>query len=395
MKRPSRKMLGALAVLLLLMAAGAALLARKHHALAQAPRYALDPVPVRAATVERGTLTVTRPYVATVEAVRRAELSARHTAEVRDVRWTESDRVTAGETGLVLDDRDLAQQWTAAEARMAEAEAEWQLRKMHLETLERSVAFWEAEAARIRVLADDNHLSVSEAAAMEERLNEVQGQRHIAEQQVAVLRQRVESLRANREEMATRLEFARLKAPFDGVVSKRFVDPGDLATPGKPLLVIEDTSELRLAFDLPQSDLPDMRLGMEAVVRIGDEAYRRPITNIHPTLNDQRMARVWIEAGDTWNDRVRIGQYLPVSLIVETLEDVAIIPRAAVVEQAGREPYVYVIEADRLAARAVTIRGRSEDRVAVTGVEPGEQVVRYTYMDWARISEGRRVAVWP
>lgn len=395
MKRPSRKMLGSLAVLLLLILAGSALLAHKHHALAQAPRYALDPVPVRAATVEQGTLTVTRPYVATVEAVRRAELSARNIAEVRDVRWTEGDRVAAGETGLVLDNRDLAQQLTAAEARIAEAEAEWQSRKMHLETLDRSVAFWEGEAARIRVLADENHVSVSEAAAMEERLNEAQGQRGVTEQQVAALGNRMETSRANRDEITARLAFTRLTAPFDGVVGKRFVDPGDLAVPGKALLVIEDTSSLRLAFDLPQIDLTDIRAGTEAVVRIGKDEYQLPITTIHPTLNERRMVRAWIETAGPLVDRVKIGQFLPVTLIVNTLEDVAIIPHASLVEQAGREPYVYVIDADRLAVRAVTIQGRSGDRVAVTGVDPGEQVVRYTYMDWARISEGRRVAVWP
>ncbi len=395
MKRPSQKMLGSLALLLLLIMAGAALLARKHHALAQAPRYALDPVPVRAATVEQGTLTVTRPYVATVEAVRRAELSARYIAEVRDVRWTEGDRVAAGETGIVLDDSDIAQQLTAAEARIAEAEAEWESRKMHLDTLERSVAFWDSEAARIRVLADDNHVSVSEAAAMEERLNEAQGQRGVAEQQVAALGNRVDTLRANRDEIAARLAFTRLKAPFDGVVSQRFVDPGDLATPGKALLVIEDPSALRLAFDVPQTDLTDIRAGTEAVVRVGEDEYRLPITTIHPTLNDRRMVRAWIESTDPLVERIRIGQFLPVTLIVDTLEDVAIIPRASLVERSGHEPLVYVIKAEHLAARTVTIQGRSGDRVAVTGVDSGEQVVRYTYMDWARVSEGRRVAVWP
>jgi len=92
---------------------------------------------------------------------------------------------------------------------------------------------------------------------------------------------------------------------------------------------------------------------------------------------------------------VMVGQFVSVALTLSTLDAATIVPRSSLVERSGDEPFVYLVDAKHLAVRPVTVLGKEGDRVAVTGVEPGAQVVRYTYMDWARISEGRRVVVWP
>src|SRR5205823_437096 len=53
-----------------------------------------------------------------------------------------------------------------------------------------------------------------------------------------------------------------------GLVADRFVDPGDLATPGKPLLIVYDPAGLELHADVPETLAPAVPVGTEVAVRI-------------------------------------------------------------------------------------------------------------------------------
>ena len=64
------------------------------------------------------------------------------------------------------------------------------------------------------------------------------------------------------------LEEAKVLAPFDGVVAEKLAEPGDLATPGRPILLLQDPRRLRLEVQVPESCAKDARLGMDVRVRI-------------------------------------------------------------------------------------------------------------------------------
>jgi multidrug efflux pump subunit AcrA (membrane-fusion protein) len=69
-------------------------------------------------------------------------------------------------------------------------------------------------------------------------------------------------------EMETILGHARVVAPFDGVITRKAVDVGDLATPGRPLVEIEDPTHLRFEADVPEALIDQIASGARLPVRI-------------------------------------------------------------------------------------------------------------------------------
>jgi RND family efflux transporter MFP subunit len=69
-------------------------------------------------------------------------------------------------------------------------------------------------------------------------------------------------------EMETILGHARVVAPFDGVITRKAVDVGDLATPGRPLVEIEDPTHLRFEADVPEALIDEISSGARLPVRI-------------------------------------------------------------------------------------------------------------------------------
>jgi multidrug resistance efflux pump len=63
------------------------------------------------------------------------------------------------------------------------------------------------------------------------------------------------------------LGYAKVTAPFDGVITRKLADVGDLAMPGKPLLEIEAPTALRFEADLPEAILDRIKLGAKMQVR--------------------------------------------------------------------------------------------------------------------------------
>ncbi len=113
--------LGVLAAVVL----GAALpIKHKKQALAAAPKYGMQPTPVRVALARRGDLRKARDYLAVVEPIRVADVSARLTATVEKVLHDENEPVKAGDVLVVLDGRQIEDSIATAGAQVEEAQAD-------------------------------------------------------------------------------------------------------------------------------------------------------------------------------------------------------------------------------------------------------------------------------
>src|SRR3990172_5650788 len=86
---------------------GFALVKHKKQTLAQAPKYGMRPTPVRGASARLGGLRETRDYLAVVEPIRSANVSARLTANVEKILHDENEPVKAGDILVVLDGREI------------------------------------------------------------------------------------------------------------------------------------------------------------------------------------------------------------------------------------------------------------------------------------------------
>ena len=156
----------------------------------RAPEPAGLPAPPRTALAERGAVPVVEEAVGTVRSLREVVVAAQVTARVTTIGAKVGDRVTAGRPLVVLEDSDFV-------ARFSRAKAQY----------DRVKGFLARQAAT-------------------------------AEQ--------MEAAEAEYSQASVAMEHTRILAPIDGVVAERHVEPGDLAVPGRPLLIVLDPGVLRL-----------------------------------------------------------------------------------------------------------------------------------------------------
>ncbi len=207
---------------------------------------AAAPLSVTVVTVADGAVTDTAEAGGIVQARTTAAVAARVMAPVVAVRVEPGDRVRAGQVLVELDGRDLLATARGAAAGAAQAKDS------------ASAAAAEDRAARAAlVLASATHGRIAtlhgKKSATAQELDEATAALAAAEARAAAAAARVQAAASGIEQAAATSEaagatasFLRVTAPFDGVVTEKLVEPGNMATPGLPLLRLEDTRGFRL-----------------------------------------------------------------------------------------------------------------------------------------------------
>ncbi|MDZ7696267.1 MAG: efflux RND transporter periplasmic adaptor subunit [Deltaproteobacteria bacterium] len=322
-----------------------------------------------------------------------ANVSARVTARIEKILCDEGDQVKKGQVLMVLEEQEIRKNIASAAAQVSQAMAELSANEATATALKSSAAYWRREAERDRALAEKGHIPGSQAEAAIDKAGVFQAQYKAAVDKSESLRQKIRSLRAVKEELETRLGYYTLVSPYNGMIRERLVDPGDMAAPGKRLLVVENRNGFKLAFDIPQSDLPGVKKGQPVLFKVDQETRKAVLTHTFPSLNLAKMLRAEVDLSDNLAEGLSMGQYLPVSVVIREIEDATLIPRTCLIEGPEQETYVFLLKGDRLTPRGVKVLAAGGDRLAVTGMAPGEQAVTSTFLGWARLSAENRVEV--
>ena len=185
--------------------------------------------------------------VGTLKSAQRTEISARVLAPIDRISVSAGQAVEAGETLVELDRRDLQNKLGQTQASLVAAEA----------TLKR------AENAYGRAVQMHQKNAISQAD-MDDRTADLQVARAMlsqAEQAVA--------------EAEVRLSYTTITAPKPGVIVDRLAEPGDMARPGDPLLVLYDPTTLRLEVPVMENLAIGLKPGDELIVQIDALANRQ------------------------------------------------------------------------------------------------------------------------
>ena len=380
-----------LVVVALIVVGGVLLVRHKKQALAEAPKYGMQPVPVHVATARQGNLQQTRDYLAVVEPIRVADVSARMTATVEKVLHDENEAVKAGDVLVVLDGQQITDSIAAAKAQVEQAQAELASNQATIASLEKTSAYWQREAQRDKALAEKGAIPEAQAEGTADKENEAKGKLDAARQKSAAIEREIEALKRKQSALETTLGYCTIRSPFDGLVSRRMVDPGDMATPGKSLMTVEDRSKLKLCFDVPQQDLPQVHDGLPVSFSATGKERMATLSHMFPSLNAARMlhAEVYLESANL--EGLSSGAYLSIHVILGNKKDVMLVPAASVVEAPDGKAHVFVVTDGRLEARPIRILGSSGNDMAVEGVRVGEQVVLSTFLGWAQLSSDLKV----
>lgn len=205
-------------------------------------------------TVKDTTLDVVLAVAGVAEPFQQATLSTKLMGTVIDVLVREGDRVSAGQALVRIDARDLAAKAVQASASIADADA-----KLREAT---------AQAARIRGLYADSAATKAQLDAAETGLERAEAGARVA--------------RAASAELSAVSEYAIVRAPFAGVVTQRFVDPGAFAAPGAPLALVKDVSRLRIVANVAPDAVRSLRRGAPVDATIEGRAVRALVEGVVP-----------------------------------------------------------------------------------------------------------------
>ena len=389
------RLMAILLVLGTLTAGTVGLVLKKKRQLKQAPRPGRQPRTVTVVAAEQGTLTEAKHYLAVVEPARKSVLSAQVTAQVRKMCKDEGDSVEAGETLVLLDDREVWHRLKVLAAQIEEARADIDSNKATVEALESMWTYQKTELERAETLVKKGVLTPAELDKRRTLEAEARGKLQAARNRTTAIRKRIASLEEQKSESKTRLTYHEITSPYGGVVSTCYVEPGDLAAPQRPLIKVEDTSSLKLSFDIPQTDLPAVKIDLPIRFRVHGTDRAAMLSTLFPSLNKARMRRAEARLTGDVRQGLLPGSYLSVFVITDTLRGVTLVPRSSLIDSPKGAPYVFVVQDGHLQARNVEVLGHTDGQTAVKGVQPGELVVLHTFLGWAQLTSGEKVEAIP
>lgn len=188
------------------------------------------------------------------EPVRRATLSTKLTGAVTAVLVHEGERVKQGQILARIDARDLAARRAQVGAAIAEAEA------VHRDAL--------TQAQRFRALYADSAATRAQLDAVETGLARTEAG--------------VRTARGAASELDAMGAYAQVRAPFAGVVTQRFVDPGAFVSPGAPVAAVEDDSRLRIKVTVAPGAATPLKAGMHLHGTIERETVEAVVEGVAP-----------------------------------------------------------------------------------------------------------------
>lgn len=360
---------------------------------------------------ERRPLTRHLALPASLEAYESTDLFAKTSGYLETISVDIGSRVRKGDALIVIDVPEMHDELRQAEAVLeskrakvkaltAEAEeaqsriaiaraeveryaAEFDLWKL---TLERKRQLVEAEAippqdfdevkSRFAVVEAQSRIAEAKVTGAQASRESVLADRMVAESDVAVEQARIARLK-------TLMEYATVRAPFDGVVTRRMVDPGafvrSAADGGEtPLLTVADDRRIRLRLEIPESDAADVKPGTAVTVRVrslGDDSFEAAVVRTADALKPgTRTMRAEVDL-DNADSRLSPGMYALAEVLLESKREAMMIPSKAV-RVHGRD--LFVLVADGSVARTMPISIGYDDGAwaeVTDGLGGGERVI--------------------
>jgi len=273
----------------------------------------------------------------------------------------EGDKVRAGQVLLTIDDRDLRERVRAAEQAYNEA--------VHaLESARNQQELADKTYERYRNLHDQKAVTTQELNNMAARSNQA---RHGVEQAEAM----VKRTEASWEEAKIFLGFSRVTSSIDGIVTRKMTDVGSMASPGVPLLQLEDRASRLVEAGFEERMLERVREEMEVKVRVPSNAEETTgrIVEVIPTVDPH--TRTFLVKIAVPGLQLRSGQYGTVRLESGSRE-LLLVPASAVVTR-GQLTGVYRLGSDNLITyRLIRVGRRYGDMVQVlSGLTSGDAII--------------------
>lgn len=302
--------------------------------------------------LQRRRLAIEAELPGSVQAVNQATVRAKVAAEVKRVLVREGDKVEAGQEVAEFDTATL-------KAQLAERSAALQSAK--------------ADAATTKRTRDANEKLLRQNFISQNAYDLTEG---AYQTKLAA----VELAKAQLEQTQIMLNDAVVRAPISGIVSKRWVQPGEKVGFDAMMIGIVDLSQLEVSAQASLADIAKIMPGMPARVQIEglpDRTFEGKVERINPSAEaGTRSINVYVSLANE-NSLLKAGMFARVRLTMEAERDATSLPVSAVRGE-GSQTFVWILVGNRLERRPVTT-GTRDDRAhlieILSGVQPSEDVL--------------------
>ncbi len=305
-------------------------------------------------------------YTGTVSSVQQSTLSTRLMGQISEVLVREGEKVQKGDLLISIRSNDVLAQQKQVEANIIEVKAAY---KNAEDDYHRIQALFESKSATQKELDD----ITAHYQMMKAKLTAVEE----AKLQVAEM-----------------LTYANIRAPYSGVITQRFVDAGDMANPGMPLIAIEAPGQLEVNTRIPESDI--YKVNVNDTVRVFVEACEEPVVGIIDRVSpssrfsgSQFDAKIALHPTEKQKKVIHSGVFAHIQY-PNGNEEKIIVPKQLIVKR-GQLQGVWVTAQDKALLRWVRLGKSYDDHIEVlSGLAQGNYLITQAQ---GRLFDGADISV--
>ncbi len=324
------------------------------------------PVAVSVVKVQAEPFAVTIPVTGTLASTSRVDVKAETIGRVARFDKEEGDAVSAGETVVWLDEEDRRLALCQAETAVAVSEAA-------IEKTRVMQAHYIAEHERARHLLQSGGITDKDLKSAEVAERDARAQALLTEAQLAQARAALEVARK-------RLRDCQIHAPVSGRIQTKFVRKGAYVEAPTALFTLVDNRRLELESPVASAGLGPIRAGQKVTFAVNSypgETFEGRVVEVGPAVDPQtRSAKVRVQV-DNSGSRLKAGLFAQGEILTGVDTQAIVIPASALYrEDSTKASYVFVVEQDKAARRAVRTGRQRNQHVEITqGLKPGDTLI--------------------
>ncbi|WP_296649660.1 efflux RND transporter periplasmic adaptor subunit [Paraburkholderia sp.] len=314
------------------------------------------------------------------------ELHAKEAGYIRNIYVDIGDRVHQGQVLAVLEIPELVAQVDASKAAVHHAEEEIQRAQSNVMRAQADNVALHANADRL-VSADKARPGLIaqqelDDATAKDRAS--QAQVDAAKSALAAARQQLAVAKADQERYSALMDYSRIVAPYDGVVTWRFSDTGALVqagtstSSGLPVVTLAQVNVLRLRVPVPESLAAKVKIGDVADVQVQatGEHFTGKVSRFTDALDPStRTMQVEIDVPNP-SYHLQPGMYADVRLDANSRPDALTVPVEAIQRNDNKTSVLVVDPENRVQTREVKLGVQSSNKVEIlAGLNEGEKVI--------------------
>ncbi len=260
-----------------------------------------------------------------------------------------------------------SQEIIAADKQMDQAKAGWEQAKQESIMAHKGSRWEDIETAEQNLRQAEAGLRAAKAAQAKDSVSE----KDIVKASAGIAQAKAMVSSAN-----TMVSYSTIYAPFSGVITNRFADPGNMAMPQMPIIAMDDDSLYQMISQVPEQQATKLTVGSRVMIQIDsiNKILPATITEIVPGANPTSRT-LKVKANLPFADGVQSGLFGRISMKTRS-EPTLSIPKSAIVDRNGLTGVYVVDEANTVQFNIITVGKQWDNRIQVlSGLDEGQRIV--------------------